>query len=324
MRQTENFAFGIIISALCAACNSSRGGNNVDNTITLKFLRVNLANAHSTPFVAALNACIALGAPSTRERNVNAGFPDPIIVRLESLEVQNDFLSGELIRKQVANIPPEANDDGLSPIQLSDGAGLGLSSAFRYHAPTRILLIQANNQAVSHNRLGLYLKSVDENAEYEFDPVPRRDSWDRFNRGLPRKLMMKVASPEHVAGLDQEADTVGTGVANIGEALRGAYITIEVSMGQKRGSLLKGATERVLRQFRRMSAEGHMDVKMLSASISDEQSTDVIDFLDEHLIVRDRLELPDGEPQRNYAMRADFLRTSFQGNLPYLNQHYRQ
>ena len=153
-------------------------------------------------------------------------------------------------------------------------------------------MIQANNQAVSIGRLNLYLKAVDQNAEYGFDPVPRADAWARFNDGMPRRLVMKIASPEHIPDLgdgndlQHEAETIGTGIANIGEALRGAVITIDVSMGRRSGSLLKGATERVLRTFRRLGNAGELDVRMLSAAITDENGTDLIDFLDEHLVVR--------------------------------------
>jgi hypothetical protein len=297
----------------------------MDNSLTLKFLRVTPAYAHGIAFHTALETAFALGDPHQRERNINAGMPDAIIIRLERLRLHNNFVYGELIRKQISNIPPEANDDGLTPIQLSDGAGLGLSSAFRYHRPTRVLLIQANNQAVSVGRLNLYLNAVDQNAEYAFEPVPRADAWTRFNSGLPRRLLLKVASPEHIpAGnaLDSETRTISEGLATISEALRGAVITIDISMGQKRGSLLKGATERVLRAFRRMERAGELDVKTLSASVKDDEGTDMIDFLDEHLVVHDRLDLPDGNPDRNYELRATFLETTFNANLRYIHEHY--
>lgn len=88
----------------------------MDNSLTLKFLRVTLAHPHGTAFHTALETALSLGDPHDREKNVNAGMPDPIIIRLERLQPRNDFISGELIRKQISNIPPEANDDGLTPI----------------------------------------------------------------------------------------------------------------------------------------------------------------------------------------------------------------
>jgi hypothetical protein len=301
----------------------------MDNSVTLKFLRVTNAYGHGIAFPAALDTAMALGDLHARERDINVGFADPIIIRLERLGAQNDFIFGELIRKQVSNIPPEANDDGLSPIELSDGGGLGISSAFRYHRPTRVLLIQANNQAVSAGRLNLYLKAVDANAEYTIDPVARADAWERFNTGLPRRLVIKIASPERIGTLENnvlggESGTIGEGIASIGEALRGAVITIDVSMGQRKGSLFKGATERVLRKFRALGNAGTLDVKMLSASIKDDDGTDLIDFLDEHLVVRDRLDLPDGNPEENYNRRAAFLEATFNAQLAYLHGLYGQ
>jgi len=315
----------VLHTAMVVAASSTGTGGIMDNSLTLKFLRVTPAHPHSITFNAALDTALALGSPHEREKDINAGFPDAIIVRLERLQTQNNFVFGELIRKQMSNIPPEANDEGLSPIQLSDGGGLGLSSAFRYHLPTRVLLIQANNQAVSAGRLNLYLKAVDRNAEYTFDPVAREDAWERFNSGAPRRLIMKIAAPNHITqlahnALANEAETIGTGLASIGEALRGAVITIDVAMGQNKGSLLKGATERVVRTFRRLGNARQLDVRMLSASIKEGDSTDLIDFLDEHLVVRDRLDLPDRQPDRNYDVRAAFLETQFNEHLGYLHK----
>jgi hypothetical protein len=211
----------------------------------------------------------------------------------------------------------------LTPIQLSKGGGLGLSSAFRYHLPTRIILIQANNQAVSQGRLNLYLHAVNPNAQYTFEPVPREDAWDRFNRGVPRKLVMKIANPQHIPkNLSQEADAIGAGVANIGEALRGAYVTIEVSMGRKSGSLAQNAVARVIRRFKRARDQHELDVEVLNASVAEEEGTDMIDFLDEHLTVRETLNLPEQDPDRNYQIRQDFLTAQFHDNLAYLHRLY--
>jgi transposase-like protein len=44
-------------------------------------------------------------------------------------------------------------------------------------------LIQANNQAVSIGRLNLYLKAVDQNAEYAFDPASLPVILDRVKAG---------------------------------------------------------------------------------------------------------------------------------------------
>lgn len=266
----------------------------MDNTITARFMRVRKAHPHNMSFPDALAAAIDLGDLHHREKNISIN-ATPLIVRLERLVKRGDYVFGELIRKQISNIPPEANDAGLSPIRLRDGGGLGLSSAFRYHIPTQVLLIQSNAQAVTYGRLIDYLHAVDPLAQYEMDAVPREDAWERFNSGVPRKFKMKIASPTaSITGLENEAEVIGTGVANIGEALRGAYITIEVSMGTKKGSLAKAGVSRVIRALKRADKEHQIDVRQLGVSIKESDGDrDVIDFLDEHLTVREDIDLPE-------------------------------
>jgi hypothetical protein len=63
---------------------------------------------------------------------------------------------------------------------------------------------------------------------------------------------------------------------------------------------------------------------MLSASVKDDDGTDLIDFLDEHLVVRDRLDLSDRQPDQNYQIRAAFLETQFNAHLGYIHRLFGQ
>jgi hypothetical protein len=72
-----------------------------------------------------------------------------VLLRVEHCEAESDFVTGQFCRKQMTNIPPQAGPDGLSPITLPDGQGIGHLAAFRYHRPTRVLLLQNNIQCAS-------------------------------------------------------------------------------------------------------------------------------------------------------------------------------
>ena len=295
----------------------------MDRAITLKFLRVTKAYDHCLEFEDSLSTAFRLGAPHQREKNINKGFIDPIIIRLERLATQQDFVFGEVIRKQVDNIPPEAQDDGLVPIVLSDNGGLALSTAFRYHIPTRVLLIQANNQAVSHNRLNMYLKCVSERCEYGFDPIPKESAWEKFNRGKPRRLLLRVAAPTHIGILNDEARSVAAGIADIGEALHAPYITVDISMGNRKGELDRGVVTRIINEFKRLAAGGDgAAIETLSASVSADEGPDFIDFLDEQMVVRDRLDFPNNSPDGHYTLRRNYLESQFNANLEYINNTY--
>lgn len=269
-----------------------------------------------------MQSAFALGVPYQRERNINEGFPDPIIVRLEQLEIDHDFVSGEVIRKQIDNIPAEANDDGLTPIVLSDNGGLALSSAFRYHVPTRVLLIQANNQAVSHNRLNLYLRSVSERFEYGCVPLLKESAWTRFNRGEPRRLLLKVAAPSCIGVLDDEARPIAEGIKDIGEAMHAPMITLDISMGRRKGGLDRGIVTRVINQFKGLFGDEGATLETLSAIVSDENGRDEIDFLQEQMVIKHRLDFPNNNPKAHYKLRRAFLESTFNANLEYINNTY--
>jgi hypothetical protein len=302
-------------------CAIPREERDLGQDITVKFVRVEKAYDHCLPFEQALATALALGAPFARERNINEGFPDPIFIRLERLETEHDFVFGEVTRKQTDNIPPEANNNGLTPIALSNNGGLGLSPAFRYHIPTMVLLIQANTQAVSQNRLFLYLKFINERCEYGCYPVPKESAWARFNRGHPRRLLLRVAAPTHIGILNDEGRSVAKGIADIGAALDAPYITLDISMGHRKGQLDRGVVTRVINAFKNIGDDGAA-IETLSVSVSDEEGHDLIDFLDEHMVFKTRLDFPNRNPNGHYLLRKKYLEGLFNANLEYLNNTY--
>lgn len=290
--------------------------------IAVKFFKVQKKNRHVTEFDEALVEAIKSGpTPVSRERNVDQGYPIPLIVRLERLDVSRDYFSGELIRKQTNNIPPEANDTGLTRIRLGRNGGLGLSAAFRYHKPTKVLAIQNNNHSVSTSRLGTYLNLINTDLDFEFNPLARADAWERFNRKKPRKLKMKIAAPAdfHLSGPEE---SIGSGIATIGEAVHAPYIMIEVSMGRSRGSL---ATSMVKGLIEKITAYGHRKpgtVQALTVSMNDDDGNDLIDFLEEHLVVKGTVELEGTTPEENYSKRAAFIENALKQNMRYIIDAY--
>tara|TARA_R110002110_G_scaffold415323_1_gene649213 strand:- start:1634 stop:2524 length:891 start_codon:yes stop_codon:yes gene_type:complete len=295
----------------------------MDNTVTAKFFIVKPQNGHSPVLESELSRIIGLDRPA-REGDIG-GANAAVIVRLERLDASdNGYITGELVRKQTENIPPEANNDGLTPIELSEGGGLGYSSAFCFHPETRCLLIQSNPIAVTQSRFSVYLEKMNQDAQYEFEPVVKHDAWTRFNSGAPRKLAIKIASAgTRTAHFDDEAETVAGSAAELSEALGGAYITIEVSMGSKKGSLATDRVRKVLDAFKRSNDADETDVRMLNASVKEDGSrTDIIDFLDEYLVFRDVYDLPSDDPDGNYGIRKEALKTSMKRNISYIRENY--
>jgi hypothetical protein len=168
----------------------------------------------------------------------------------------------------------------------------------------------------------LYLKIVNERCQYGYAPVPKKSAWERFNSGKPRRLLIKVAAPSHVDFLDDEARPVAAGIADIGQALRAPHITVDISMGHRKGELDRGMLVRVIKECLGLGDSGKATVETLSVGVSDGESNDLIDFLEEYLVVKDRLDLPDGDPDRHYSLRSSYLEQQFNANLEYISSTY--
>ena len=296
----------------------------MDNLVTLKFFRVLPANGHTPVFADALATIGVLDLPD-REQNLNPGVGNDTIVRLEQYEAgQDGMISGEFIRKQVSGIPPEATDDGLAPIELSDGGGLGYSSVFCFHEPTSTILLQAHPLAVTASKLRLYL-TLAQNAGYIYnvDSVVKESAWIRYADGVPRKFVVKIATPQNSHGLDGSAETVREGLAIIGEAMDAPYIKIEVSMGTKRGQLNPGVVQSAIQGLLGGNSDQEIDLRQLKASVKKEgEEVDLIDFLEEHLKDRTVLDLSDRNVDQNFAVRLAHARNIMAINLPYLAERY--
>jgi hypothetical protein len=100
------------------------------------------------------------------------------------------------------------------------------------------------------------------------------------------------------------------------------YITVEISMGKRKGELDRGVVTRIINEFKRMAGGNGATIETLSASVSDDDGPDFIDFLDEHMVIRDRLEFPNNSPDDHYTLRRNYLESQFNANLEYLNNTY--
>jgi len=88
----------------------------MDATVTAKFFRV------VKPEAAAPNTDTVLRNLNDRELATRAIAVDKgVVLRLERLEPEPNYLSGGFCRIQKANIPPTADDQGLTPTVLAEG-----------------------------------------------------------------------------------------------------------------------------------------------------------------------------------------------------------
>jgi hypothetical protein len=242
-----------------------------------------------------------------------------LILRIERCEPDGEFVAGDFCRKQTTNLPPQAHPDGLAPTVLPEGRGIGHLAAFRYHRPTRTLLLQNNNLCATPSRIGVYTMLLNGAATFSFQPVLRDDAIDRFKDRKPRSFTVKFASPQNLDALDDKKIPSIKGAKLLAEAFHGLYLTVTVDVGQSTKKFLDADT--VTQEVTNLLNSG-ADIKKLRVTTNQTPDDDPgIDFLQEHLKCADNLELPD-DVENNYAVRKAYLAAQFAKRLAYLNRHF--
>lgn len=273
----------------------------MDSRLTVRFYRVSAPPVGVDDVGDVLLQALALGAPSERERDIGQS----VFIRLERAATRAQTVEGDLCRIQRVNIPPQAGDGGLLPIQLEDGHGIGHMAAFLYHRPTRVLALQANVQSVTPNRLSVYLASIDVAQQFGFSPVLSDDALERFQAGNARRLTVKFAGIDRIEILDDPNIPAAQGARMIGNAYAGLDVEITVSVGRSRDSAL--AQRPILDTVNRLMGEPGV-VKLITKLEGDDQP---LDLLHEQLKHSADLDLPEGDPERHYTVRRAFLRETF-------------
>src|SRR4051812_9138437 len=174
----------------------------MDRNVTIRYFHLDSLGANPLSFEDAVQRALDLGPnPDQREREIAPG----IVIRLERLNRREGLLTGEVVRVQRENIPPEAQAHGLVPLGIG---GLGHSVGFAYDDQSRILAIQFDPRGVSLGRFLDYLSVVSPGAKFDYQTVLNEDAWERYNLGEPRSLTLTVASPQNLPRIEGEVGSV--------------------------------------------------------------------------------------------------------------------
>lgn len=285
----------------------------MDATVTTKFFRVEKPTPEA-PNLEVLLASLFERDRADRETTLDEG----IVIRLERLEPEGNFRTGEFCRIQRTNIPPSAGDDGLTPTVLEDGKGLGHLAAFRYHVPTRLLLLQVNRQCATPNRIALYLSVAEGKPLYILTPVLRSDIMARVKKAEIREFSIKFAEPENIEALDDERLSAIRGVRRAAKLLHGYEIAITVSAGRsKKRHMNQLQAHDIVKAL--SEVEGVLD---LQAAIMEDEKLNWVDLLEEQMKQSAVLELPSDDPDENFEIRKRFITGTFSANLARLVELY--
>ncbi|MPZ36367.1 MAG: hypothetical protein GEV13_36380 [Rhodospirillales bacterium] len=246
---------------------------------------------------------------------------DGVVLRLEDCKPSGDVIEGEFCRIQTANLPPSAGPQGLAPVELKDGHGLGHMAAFRYHLPTRVLLLQTNSLNASISRISEYVAALNASGVYFMRPVLTQDAWDRFTQKPIRSMQVAFASPANLEGIDKIDLPALAGAKMLAEAYDGVTVEITVSVGKKRKSQLDAEAVKTTLMSILGLGKGLRKARVQTGGDPEDHERG-INFLKEHMRIRKELTLPEKDHAGNYEIRRAFLREGMDDKLAHLNELY--
>lgn len=242
-------------------------------------------------------------------------------VRIENFEndaaiVGQGFVDGEFVRQQTENLPPVAEQG--APLQ-GNNSPLGHRCAFRYHSELNILLLEGRREAVTPMRMDALIKArLAPHRGFFLSPVLSQSAIQNLRNGTPRRITMRVARPSDMDVVENENLGIEENLARLQNHFGGP--NIEISCGWPRGNRNGLLSMKAINRTIRWATGNRGHVETLKVKISEEDEP--IDVFSEQLKGSATLDLDNEDVERNYAVRRQFLRNTFDDHLAILRREF--
>jgi hypothetical protein len=211
------------------------------------------------------------------------GYP----VRLQQAHFGRELIEAEMLRIQMANLPPKAKLNGkVEDLGLDDDEGIGGETAFLYHPRTKVITLQRNRSGVSAKMLTQYFeKKSGLESPITLLPVIQSDALKRLaTMKEMKRLRVRFAGITNRTFFRQQDKGLGE-MIDILEFYRAPSATIELSMGHQPGSLL---AQRIVTLGRHIVGlpdhDGGEVTTMEVAGILEDNSRDEFDLLSYRMV----------------------------------------
>jgi len=277
----------------------------MENWITIRFFKVHTTNSADPTLDVLINNIDKIQPPSQRESELGQF----LRVRLERTSVAGSYISGEVTRIQSQNMPSEVHPNETKPLSVTTPLGHGI--AFVYNKSKNVLAIQYDTRILGPSRFMDYLFAKGGNSSASLKPILRQDAWERFNKGEPKKFEITVAPPDNFNVLDYDGEAVLRSIKAMAEAHKAATVTISVSVGRSRKNHLQNIRKTINSLFE-AGTSGKLNVQKMKAVMENEDRSHDrhIDFLHELLSKREKLDLPENDPDLSYNRRNSAIRAA--------------
>jgi hypothetical protein len=231
---------------------------------------------------------------------------------LANLAADRDFICGEFVRRQTADIPPNAPDNAVLIPQLEP---IAHRCAFRFLPARSILLMEVRRSALSPNQLVTILHKRCGVRGAVVLPLLRDDGWERLEANEATKFIIRIARPENLEPMD-DPDDIMSSLLRFRDATGAPQIEICASRPRGEGRLAMPAIRETLSNLMRQADNDA--IKKVQVQLDNE--ADILDLLEDHVRVAAALELDDGDIQRHYEVRRDYLSQCFDDFLGDANE----
>lgn len=229
--------------------------------------------------------------------------------RLQEYNVNGTEVSGDLVRIRMDTLPVKAALGGqLQAINLAADEGIGEETAFVYKTDTSVLALQRNRMGMSAYRFAEYVERIT-NRQAGITPLPILKR--AVNQRLQRARTIRSVKCRFLRPTNQHPQSVG-GVIDAMENVGAATISLELSMGHQRGSLIRAAVTNLIREAQQLLRPDNREaIQSIKVAVKDGDNDPgyIIDMIKDTLV--DERNLGRGHRRHlTYTARLEYLRAA--------------
>jgi hypothetical protein len=275
-------------------------------TIKVDFYRVDISSTGNVSFESLIDQVLK---KSTKDRVIEIRAAP---IWLNEASIDQDFVEGDLVRLRMTDLPVKGNLSGIiENLQLNDNEGIGGQTAFLYHLPTKVLLLQASKSGVSPPNLVRYLREINQfEGSLCIDPVLNSDILIKLDELQEfRQLEIRVAGLEHLP-TDQD-DYAIRDIIRMSHEFRSPSLSLTLSVGKARNkSLLPELVKQLANNLIKRYNQHPQQVKRLRVSGNSEDENFALDLLKDRM--REEIASNGTSRTHSYQQRNGILKKAWQ------------
>jgi hypothetical protein len=209
------------------------------------------------------------------------------VIRLREIHFDSDFCSGDMVKIKMDDLPTKSSISSNydENIQLGVDEGIGTGTAFLYHLPSKILLIQSVSSGVSVSNFSKYFMSQYPSGKSSvvLYPIIRQDAL-KIVEGMIRirSFDIKFANIDRKESIPNSEDFSVESAIDLATYYDAPSVEVQIGVGRdKSRNLLMDNVRKTFDWILKMKNKGEINVSKARITGVDEDSvTKVIDLLE--------------------------------------------